>query len=339
MSHLTDLVGQKIRELGIPDAADFFKVKESLIRQWDKGSKGPSLEAVERVFKAPDLEPGGKLVESEWEGKKIAILLPWYREAHPLTAFSLMGLIDRAKCMVIMSFGDAFISHSRNKLATQFLKTGVEWCFWADSDMIFPFGNPKWFNAYSQFNLPDKFAGMHTFNRLLSHNKSLVGGTYFGRRWGGRPVYAEGASQKDEAARIRRGPVDTIKPTRWVGTGAMLCNRQVFLDIEKEFPHLARVEEKAGHWFTPSEHDLLEASIDALEILNDKGVSEIARISKVRELLHNGRGKSMAHSKLGMGEDVQFCIRAAQCGHQPYVDLGLFCGHLGDLCFGPKSHD
>lgn len=339
MSHLTDLVTQKIRELGIADSADYFGVKESLIRQWDKGSKSPSLEAVERVFKAPELEPSGKLVEAEWEGKKICALFPWYREVHPLTAFSLMGLIDKAKCMVIMSYGDAFIAHSRNKLAHQFLQTGVEWCFWADSDMIYPFGNAEWFNAYSQFNLPEKFASMHTLNRLISHNKSVVGATYFGRRWGGRPVYAEGASMKDEAARIRRGPVDTIKPTRWVGTGAMLCHRKVFLDIEEKFPHLARVKKQPGHWFTSSEHDLLEASADSLAILNDKGTSETARLAKVQELLHDGRHRSLAHSKLGMGEDVQFCIRAAQCGHQPYVDLGLFCGHVGDYCFGPKSHD
>lgn len=339
MRYLSDLVVRKIRELGIDAAADFFGVSTLLIRQWDKGSKKVSLEAVEKVFRPPEVAPGGSSVAAEWEGKKVVLLLPWYRAAHPLTSFSLMGLIDRAKVSVIMSFGDAFIAHSRNKLAHQFLKTGVEWCFWADSDMIFPFGNAAWFNAYSGFNLPDKFAGVHTLNRLLSHGKTIVGGCYYGRRWGGRPVYSEGASSKEEADFARRGPRDLIKPTRWVGTGAMLCHRKVFLDIEEKFPHLKPANEGSpGHYFTSSEHDLLEASAECLEILNDPHVAAEARVAKVRDLLHDGRHRSMSHSKLGMGEDVQFCIRAAQAGHQPFVDLGLLCGHVGDYCFGPHSH-
>jgi hypothetical protein len=43
--------------------------------------------------------------------------------------------------------------------------------------------------------------------------------------------------------------------------------------------------------------------------------------------------KSTRNSQLGMGEDVQFCIRAAQAGHQPHVDLGVMCGHLGSMSF------
>lgn len=339
MSYLRDIVLQKVRELGYPAASDFFGVGEALVRQWDKGSKPISLEAVEKVFDEPDLEMDGRTVEAEWEGKKVVMLLPFYKTTSPLTSFSLMGLLDKAKVSVIMSFGDAFIAHSRNKLVHQFLKTGVENAFWCDDDMIIPFGNAQWFNCYSGFNLAPQFAGMHALNRLMSHGKTVVGGTYFGRRWGGRPVYSEGASGKEEADFVRRGPTDRIKPTRWVGTGALLTHRQVFVDIESKFPELASVDDKPGHYFTSSEHDLLQASTDALNILNDERVSEKSRLSQVHELLHQGRHRSVAHSKLGSGEDVIFNIRAAQAGHQPYVDLGLFCGHVGSYCFGPQSHD
>lgn len=339
MSYLRGLVMQKIRELGYPASADFFGVNEAVVRQWDKGDKPISIEAVEKVFTEPDFDMTGRSAEAQWDGKRVIMLLPFYKTTSPLTSFCLMGLLDKAKVSVIMSFGDAFIAHSRNKLAYQFLKTNVEYAFWVDDDMLIPFGNPEWFNAYTGFNLPPRFAGMHALNRLMSHNKTIVGGTYFGRRWGGRPVYSEGASQKDEADFARRGPVDRIKPTRWVGTGALLTHRQVFLDIEKKFPELARINDNPGHWFTSSEHDLLQASTEALDILNDERVAEKARLNQVRELLHKGRYHSMAHSKLGMGEDVQFCIRAAQAGHQPYVDLGLYCGHVGQYCYGPNSHD
>jgi hypothetical protein len=339
MSYLSDIVSRKIRELGIPASAEYFEVQEALIRQWDRGSKRPSLEAVEKVFRAPEFEPDGKVKEAEWDGKKVVMLLPWYKSTSPITAFSVMGLLDKTKVSVIMSFGDAFIAHTRNKLAHQFLKTDVEWAFWVDDDMIIPWGNAAWFNAYSGYNLPSHFAGMHALNRLMSHGKTLVGGCYFGRRWGGRPVYSEGASSKEEAEYVRRGPHDTLKPTRWVGTGAMLMHRSVLLDVELKFPELRRVDDRPGHWFTSSEHDLLQASTECLDILDDKAATSESRVARVREILHDGRHRSMAHSKLGMGEDVQFCIRAAQAGHQAHVDLGLLCGHVGSYCFGPRSHD
>jgi hypothetical protein len=171
----------------------------------------------------------------------------------------------------------------------------------------------------------------------MSHKKTLIGGLYYGRRWGGRPVYCEGASNQEEAAFCRRGPHNQIKPTRWVGTGAMLCHRDVFLDIEKKFPELKRDKDRPGHWFTSSEHDLLQASTECLDILGDTKVTPEARVGRVQQILADGRHRSLAHSKLGMGEDVQMCIRAAQAGHQPYVDLGLVCGHIGSHCFGSKS--
>jgi hypothetical protein len=37
---------------------------------------------------------------------------------------------------------------------------------------------------------------------------------------------------------------------------------------------------------------------------------------------------------VGVGEDVSFCHRAAACGHVSYVDMALYCGHLGDKVYG-----
>jgi hypothetical protein len=42
-----------------------------------------------------------------------------------------------------------------------------------------------------------------------------------------------------------------------------------------------------------------------------------------------------SENPLGSGEDVSFCLRAAAAGHQPHVDMGLVCGHIGYQCFGP----
>jgi hypothetical protein len=232
----------------------------------------------------------------------------------------------------MLDFGDAFIAHSRNKLVDSYLATGIEYLLKVDDDMILPFGNAPLFKSFTGFDyLPDRCAGFNSVSRLLSHGKTLVGGLYFDR-WGrGTPVYGEGADPQ-EAEFARRAPHDILKPTRWVGTGAMLIHRSVFLDIEKEFPYLARNPDtkKGGQWFTSGEHDVMSA-VDSLLGLDD--VSDpweaIARLRNAREL-------SRRNSNLGIGEDVQFCVRAKQAGHQPYVDMSLVCGHLGEVCRGPR---
>ncbi len=37
---------------------------------------------------------------------------------------------------------------------------------------------------------------------------------------------------------------------------------------------------------------------------------------------------------VGVGEDVSFCHRVVACGHVSYVDMALYCGHLGDKVYG-----
>lgn len=269
-----------------------------------------------------------------FENKKVCICLPWYKSTAPRTSFSVTALCDRKKTAVMLDFGDAFIAHSRNKLADNFLKSNMEWMLTIDDDMVVPFGNAKLFNSFTGFNIPEEFAGRNTIDRLLSHGKTLVGGLYFGRWVNGKPVYAEGGESKQEEDFARQGPHDLLKPTRWVGTGCMLIHRTVFTDIEKTFPHLARNNKGvAGQWFTSSEHDTVHAVSEALKLLEDSHDN----VSLVHKILLDARRKSNKFSGMGVGEDVVFCHRAAQSGHPAYVDLGLLCGHTGDFCFGPKK--
>lgn len=274
-----------------------------------------------------------------FEGKKVCIVAPWYKSSEPRTAFSIMALLDRSKTAVMLDFGDAFIAHSRNKLADQFLSSNMEWMLTIDDDMVVPFGNAGIFRSFTGFRSPDKFAGLNTIDRLLSHGKTLVGALYFGRWKHGKPVYAEGAESKNEEAFVRRGPHDMCKPTRWVGTGCMLIHRTVFTAIEKQFPHLARrADGKGGNWFTSSEHDLNEGVTEALRIIDaGEDIDEGVTMRRVEEVLRGAQHRSKRFSGLGVGEDVVFCHRAAQSGHQPHVDLGLVCGHTGSFCYGPEK--
>lgn len=267
-----------------------------------------------------------------YEGKKVCIALPWYKSSEPRTAFSIMALLDRTKTAVMLDFGDAFIAHSRNKLADSFLKSKMEWLLCIDDDMVVPFGNAKLFNSFTGFNHPEAYAGLNTIERLLSHGKTLVGGLYFGRWANGKPVFAGGAESKLEEDLCRRGPRNLCQPTRWVGTGCLLVHRTVFTAIEAKFPHLARnAKGTGGNWFTSSEHDLTAAVSEAIAMI-EQGDNEGAL-----EALKTGQKRSRQFSGLGVGEDVVFCHRAAQSGHQPHVDLGLVCGHTGSYCYGPRK--
>lgn len=276
-------------------------------------------------------------------GKEVVIALPWYKSSNPLTAFSVMGLIDRTRTAIMLNFGDAFIVHTRNTLADLFLQSGLEWMLTIDDDMVVPFGNGRWFNNYTGFQVPEPFCNFHALDRLLSHKKTLVGGLYFGRWRHGAAMFAEGMRDKTVQQALRKGPKDEIRPTRWVGTGCMLVHRSVFLDIETRFPHLARSREggqRGGQWFTSSEHELGAVVRDALSLLEDKRTPtgwDHETVWKVYAALHAGQARSKQNSGLGMGEDVQFCIRAQQAGHQPYVDLGLVCGHVGQEVYGPYN--
>lgn len=339
MSFLKDIVNRKIQELGIKESSEFFEVSEQLVRQWQAGSKPISLAAVEKVFVENPVP--AKIEEAEWEGKKVAILLPWYKSTNPLTAFSIMGILDRAKMGVMMHFGDAFIVHTRNKLATQFLKTGMEWSLWIDDDMILPFGNAGWFNRATGFNFPEQFAGLHTLNRLLSHQKTLVGALYFGRHPDGKPLFSEGTVRgSPEKLLAREAPVDVVKPTRWVATGCLLAHRKVYEDIQAVLPELAPLnKDDSWHFFSASQDDLVKSCQEALTILGDATVSESSRIAEVTQRLNNSFQAAKTFSRRGQGEDVTFSVRAARAGHQPYVDMGLVCGHYGNVCYGPRNTD
>lgn len=335
MSVLTNLVLEKVRSLASTEAAsDFFGYDEASICRWMKGTQPIPVAALEKVFDVSKLIPK---VGGVPQDQKVCILLPFYKSVTPATAFSIMSCLDRTRMSVMLNFGDAFIAHTRNQLATEFLKTTAEWALTIDDDSIIPCGNAKWFNSFTDFNLPEKFAGLNTVNRLLSHGKTLVGGLYFGRWKRGKPVYGEGHDKIDERY-ARSAPHDTIKPTKWIGTGCLLIHRSVFTAIEDQFPHLAPNKNgDFGNWFSSSEHDLQVASSDAMAVLSDVAVSESARIDKALKLLRDAKHRSEKNSSLGMGEDVIFSVRAAQSGHQPYVDMGLIIGHQGSFVYGPKK--
>ncbi len=269
--------------------------------------------------------------------KQAMLVLPWGKLTNPLTAFSVAQLQDRRRVTTALNFGDAFVAHSRNSCADVFLASDKDWMLTIDDDMIVPFGNPKWFKAHTGFNfLPEPYASFNTLDRLMSHGKTLVGALYFGRYKGSFPMYGEGANQS-EGDYARSGPHDICKPTRWVGTGCMLIHRSVYEDIEKKFPRLGRgADGKGGHWFSSSEHTAMDW-IERTRSMLSEGAMTGEKALRAYEMMEAAHAEAASRSSLGMGEDVQFCVRAKEAGHQPYVDMGLIPGHVGHCVFGPHN--
>lgn len=268
--------------------------------------------------------------------KKVLLVMPWLKHTNPMTAFCMMQLHDKRRTSTMLNFGDAFVAHSRNTCADHFLKSDLEWMLSVDDDMILPFGNAKWFNSHTGFGFPEEFAGLNALDRLLSHGKTLVGALYFGRYPKAPPVYNEGANL-NEAEFARKAPMNLCKPTRWVGTGCMLIHRSVYEDIEKKFPHLGRgANGMGGNWFSASEHTALDHINRARQMLSS-GPMTGEKAMQAYQILETAAADFRANSGLGFGEDVQFCIRARQAGHTPHVDLGLVCGHVGHMVYGPRN--
>lgn len=271
--------------------------------------------------------------------KKVTIALPWQKSANPVTSFCVAQLVDKRRTSSMLCYGDAFVAHSRNHCVDEFLKTTEsDYLLMIDDDMVVPFGNSKWFKTYTGWHwYPEPFSSFNAIDRLMSHQKSVVGACYFGRHPEGPPVFATGASSQKAADYCRKGPFDELLQTGWVGTGCILIHRQVFLDIEKKFPALARGPAgDGGQWFTSSEHKLMDGLRQLKDFLG-AGVMDGKKAVKAYEMVDGLVSKIQQSSCLGMGEDVFFCKRAAECGHEVFVDLGLICGHVGHMVYGPRN--
>jgi hypothetical protein len=279
-------------------------------------------------------DPGAKALAPA--GPRVSILLPWYKSTNPLTATSVAALLKRADTGWSVDFGDAFVAHSRNKLADKFLAGKSDWCLWIDDDSVVPFGDEAWINHYCGF--VRKIPGTNIIDKLLQSNKTLIGALYRGRYPGGDFMFAEARQSKKLGQEIFEGKQKGIRPTDWVGTGCMLVHRQVFLDIESKFPHLARKPDgTGGQWFSSSEHDLVNGVERVIKVLDDPSASESAKIQEVKRILSLSKQASDNNSKLGTGEDVILCHRARQSGHQPFVDLDAVIGHCGSHIYGFDS--
>lgn len=130
---------------------------------------------------------------------KIALGIPTNRLIKPKTVQSLLDLVAHSKHTfeILVSTRGFNTSENRNWITTHAVNSGCDYLFFVDDDMILP---------------PD------TLDRLLEHNKDIVGGVYMTKYEEQRPV-VEFFNEK---------PTEMPFKVKAIGTGCLLIKTDVF---------------------------------------------------------------------------------------------------------------
>lgn len=252
----------KVDELGIDIVAEQLNSPKHIVRQFVTGSKTPGFLTCQKIIdlwgmchveqskeKSDDSQASYVIDENgivngsycpaewgrkkaAWEGRDVCLCLPTNKPIPEVTMFSLMALAMRYRQALRLEWRgqDSMITRSRNQLAKRFLDTGATWSIWLDSDMVFPIGHAGVYMTITNMrHLPEQFLGLHVIERLISWNKTIVGGCYWDRRGGGKLIAGGGNIMKSI-------PHDSLNPIGFIGTGCLAIHRQVFLDIATKFP-------------------------------------------------------------------------------------------------------
>lgn len=189
---------------------------------------------------------------------------------------------------VQMLNGDSLVSRARNKIASLFLHKhkDCDWLLFIDNDIIF---NPK------------------DINRLVSHGKKIIGGTYFKKKIPYSVV----------ANNIGKHLGDGVYECQEVGTGFMLIHRDVFNEIIETHPELKYSPDSDEEQMTY--YDFFKVGVYDNRYLSEdyhflRLTKEQAHIDTKVQLVHVGRSEyplpdknymeGMAQLMGGYSEDV-----------------------------------
>jgi hypothetical protein len=299
MLDLVALPKRYLEQMGRPRVAEIAGVSEAVLSMWLKREDFP-LAAVQKLLEADptplhEIQP---FYTNPVRHPKLLIIVPCILPPFIATTMCLTKMLDPDMQIETASWNSLY--HVRNMAASKFERSGAEWSFWSDSDMIHPCGNAAWFKETTENpGIPDMFAGLHTIYRLLSHKKTLVSVAYIGKKRFG-PAQFQGGGTPEGQQSVARGPQNLLVKKDWSGFGGILVHRSVFAAIRNKFPELEvkvpHIREKLGYdfsFFNPVEQDF--------------------------------------------GDDISFCARAKTAGHDLFVDLAVMSEHIGLRSFGYKD--
>jgi hypothetical protein len=298
---LKQLVIDSIDKLGYDAAAEKYSVHRNTIVNWMKGKASPGYEALQLAYNEHQGTCTVKEEMATWEGMKLIVAMPVHRTIEPATVHTLMAnyaKFDKGKIGFTITQGVTLLEDARNSLVDRFLASDAERILFIDDDMVLPCGSKALFNGYYGIDVPEKFAERVLVNDLWHSDKDVVGALYFGRNSRGVAQYSEAFQSKEEDKSAHDLAGVQTQETKWVGTGAMMVKREVFLKIREMAPTLfpttvPRQPNMPHGWFNRLNADT--------------------------------------------GEDVSFCARARECGFSVHVNKMVVCGHIGPQIFGPHN--
>lgn len=232
------ILDDKVSQLGTEEVAKQLEIPKAFVTQFGSRKKQPNGGTCQKILDLWGVAPLATMVATPelppaelWTGRDVCLCLPWYKETYPDTVMCIMAMWDKTRMRMELRSGDSMITRSRNQLAKRFLNNGAAWSIWFDDDMVFPFGHAGIYATMTNMrNVADKFMGLNTIERLISHGKSIVGGCYWDRKGGGKLI--AGGSEPI----LSPIPSDRLQAVKFVGTGCLAIHRQVFLDIATKFP-------------------------------------------------------------------------------------------------------
>lgn len=314
---LNKAVLDAVELLGESEAAAYFQTTVVVVRKWKEGKQTPNIRHLQILLSDPqameipevkstvecfvraNVETGDYFFTGGKPKVPVMICMAVKGDISQAVHWAQMFLLKRWDLNYGQK-GDTLLVAARNQLVDWFLETTNEYMLMLDSDVIPPIGNPQWFKDHTKWtNCRETAAGFDIVQRLLSHGKDFVGGSYAGRSIGMAMINQPdlnprpGTNDKEVAAAIRKQTARGLVDSEWVPGGCMLVRRNVLEAVKKRFPNLApRGKDQHWNWFG---HDNT------------------------------------------MGEDVAFCQRARQSGHKVYLDTELTCGHIGRFCYTPGT--
>jgi len=220
--------------------AETMKTLETAEVVMDRPVTGQSLELPTFDQEIPTTVPASN---GETKRGTIAFCCVTDRDFSPAVLESFSVLIRNHQMPIVLK-ADTLLIRGRNLVAERFLRTKAEWSFWADSDMILPFGNAEWFKDKTKItNLrPEQYA-FDCVKRLLGHHQDFVGAVYAARTESSQMVIQPDLEPRHESDRqlsdlIRKNQAYGLKDVGWIGFGCVLIHRRVFEAVGRTDPEI-----------------------------------------------------------------------------------------------------
>lgn len=242
-------------------------------------------------------------LEGKWKRKAI-MLTPLAGPMLPWVHFSHTALIRKQPWLGLMIETDTLIQVARNQLAHNFLKTEATWSLWIDGDIIPSYGDPAMFYDVKRCAIPESRIGadwlkVNTMDRLAKHDKSIVGAVYQQRRRAGK-----------------------------------ICSPLELTRDSKAHPDATHIRKQG-----PQDKIVpVEWAATGCLLVHRQVYLDIREKRPDLAPKHEEQPFDYFGHKVGQGgEDAAFGILAKECGHQSYLDLGCWVGHVGNFCYMPEQ--